>query len=91
MTQSPKNCTIWVEIAEGSDLAPYFGDWSQIEKPFEIKPPLIQQLFFVFLLIVLVGGIFQNKPASSTLKIWDSEYPPSKIIIYGKILRNREL
>ena len=28
-------------LAQGSDLAPMFGDLSQIEKLFEIKPPLI--------------------------------------------------
>ena len=29
------------EGAQVRDLAPFFGDWSQSEKPFEIKPLLV--------------------------------------------------
>ena len=36
-----KNST-WRKDAQSSDLAPFFGDWSQSEKLSEIKPPLVE-------------------------------------------------
>ena len=40
-------------------------------------------VFLVLCLMVLVGGNFQKRAASSTLKIWSSLYPPS-LLIGGK-------
>ena len=37
---SPEHYPPKKEVAQGCDLTLFFGDWSQIEKNSEIKPPL---------------------------------------------------
>ena len=69
-SKSRHQTTLSIHIKKGSDLTSFFGDLSQSEKLFEIKPPLGPHIFFpleIYLLIkvfTFLERVINCQPAS---------------------------